>query len=68
MVLGYNCSTQESTRFSPYQLLYGLEPVVPPAVRERLEGTVPDLSDVSFPWARVLADRAEAMQRNVVIA
>ncbi|PNH10905.1 Retrovirus-related Pol polyprotein from transposon [Tetrabaena socialis] len=38
LVLGYRCSPQASTRYSPYQLLYGgIVPVVPPAVRERFE-------------------------------
>ncbi|PNH09248.1 Retrovirus-related Pol polyprotein from transposon [Tetrabaena socialis] len=38
LLLGYRCSPQASTRYSPYQLLYGgIVPVVPPAVRERFE-------------------------------
>ncbi|PNH01236.1 Retrovirus-related Pol polyprotein from transposon [Tetrabaena socialis] len=38
LLLGYRCSPQASTRYSPYQLLYGgIVPVVPPAVRERFQ-------------------------------
>ncbi|GIL49963.1 hypothetical protein Vafri_6086 [Volvox africanus] len=35
--MGYNCSPQASTGHSPYELLYGSKPVIPPAVRERFE-------------------------------
>ena len=36
LLLGYRCSPQMSTRYSPYELLYGgVRPVVPPSVRER---------------------------------
>ena len=68
VALGYNCSVQESTKFSPYQLIYGMAPVVPPAIKQRLEGELPDLSDSTYPWEAVLADRASAMQQNLVIA
>ncbi|PNH10240.1 Pro-Pol polyprotein, partial [Tetrabaena socialis] len=37
LLLGYRCSPQKSTRYSPYELLYGgITPIIPPAVRERL--------------------------------
>jgi hypothetical protein len=36
IVMGYRMSPQASLRFSPYYLLYGRQPVVPPAIRERL--------------------------------
>ena len=36
LVLGYLCSVQRSTGFSPYHLLYATAPVIPPAVRERM--------------------------------
>ena len=68
VTLGYNCSVQESTKYSPYRLVHGLEPVVPPAVRERMVGEVPCLSDLSYPWGKVLSDRAEAMRQSVIIA
>ncbi|PNH09229.1 hypothetical protein TSOC_004161, partial [Tetrabaena socialis] len=39
--LGYRCSQQKSTRYSPYELLYGgVAPIIPPAVKERLLGLI----------------------------
>jgi transposase InsO family protein len=37
IALGYNCTPQQATRLSPYQVLYARAPTVPPAVRERLQ-------------------------------
>jgi len=34
LVLGYRCSPQRSTGFTPYELLYARAPVLPPAVKE----------------------------------
>jgi site-specific DNA-cytosine methylase/transposase-like protein len=34
VVLGYQCSPQRSTGFTPYELMFARPPVVPPAVRE----------------------------------
>ena len=36
MVLGYNCSPQQSTGISPYELMYARAPVISPAVQESL--------------------------------
>ncbi|KIY98595.1 hypothetical protein MNEG_9368 [Monoraphidium neglectum] len=36
IALGYNCTPQQATRLSPYQVLCARAPTVPPAVRERL--------------------------------
>ncbi|PNH09774.1 Pro-Pol polyprotein, partial [Tetrabaena socialis] len=58
LLLGYRCSPQASTRYSPYQLLYGgIVPVVPPAVRERFEQPL-DFEDPSAA-ADSLLQRAE---------
>jgi len=66
LVLGYNCSIQSSTKYSPYELMYGRKPVVPPAKRARLEGPV----DYSNPEkaAKELAERAEVLKDNCVMA
>ena len=73
IALGYRCSVQESTGYSPYLLLYGVQPIVPPAVRERLEPGV----DFDQPEraADQLRARAVALKRvcaaaghNLVIA
>jgi site-specific DNA-cytosine methylase len=37
LMIGYRCSPQRSTGFSPYQLLYAQQPVVPPAIVERMQ-------------------------------
>jgi transposase InsO family protein len=37
VALGYRCSICQATGFSPYQLLYARQPVIPPATMERLE-------------------------------
>ena len=56
--MGYRFSRQASlSSFSPYQLLYGREPVLPSAVREKLHPMV-DLDDPEV-WAQTLQDRAE---------
>jgi hypothetical protein len=47
LLLGYRCSPQKSTGYSPFFLLHGVEPVVPPAVRERFDYDLefPDVAD-----------------------
>jgi transposase InsO family protein len=35
IALGYRCSKQQSSGLSPYQMLYGCEPCVPPAIKDR---------------------------------
>lgn len=40
VAMGYRCSVQESTGFSPYALLYGVPPTIPPAIKERLSPTI----------------------------
>ncbi len=66
IALGYNTSKQQSTGFSPYYLMHGVEPVVPPAIKERLEEPL----DVLQPERAVelLQVRAAAMQQAGVIA
>ena len=52
LVLGYLCSVQRSTGFSPYHLLYATAPVIPPAIRERMHEPIdfdnPDLAAASL--------------------
>ena len=58
LLLGYRCSPQASTRYSPYQLLYGgVLPVVPPSVRERWAKPI-DFDDCEAAAASLVA-RAE---------
>ena len=37
VALGYRASKQNSTHLSPYNFLFGTEPVIPPAIKPRLE-------------------------------
>ncbi|GFR48414.1 hypothetical protein Agub_g10309 [Astrephomene gubernaculifera] len=48
MALGYRCSPQASTRMTPYFLLYGVDPVVPPAVRERFAEPLDPTNEQEF--------------------
>jgi len=63
--LGYNCSVQASTTYSPYELLFAQKPVVPPAIRERCEG---ELSEDVNELSDQLHERALAHMDNAVIA
>ena len=40
LLMGYRCSPQKSTGFSPYELLYAQTPVLPPALVARLDSTI----------------------------
>ena len=67
VALGYRCSPQRSTRFSPYQLLYGVPPTIPPAVKERLQEPL-DLNLTPERLALDLQARAALMRRQVAMA
>ena len=66
IALGYNASVQQSTGFSPYYLLHGVEPIIPPAIKERMEGPL-DLLDPEQA-ATQLQHRAAAMKQACIIA
>lgn len=71
LTLGYNASPQQSTGYSPYMLLYGRVPTVPPATRERLASPL-DFADASATAPEELAEdlvrRARAMQQACAMA
>lgn len=50
LLIGYRCSPQKSTGFSPYELLYAQSPVVPPAVVQRM------LEPIDLDCPRLAAD------------
>lgn len=64
--LGYNCSRQQSTKFAPYTLLYGLGPTIPPAIKEQLLEPL-DFEDAEAA-ANELVQRQALMRRNLVVA
>ena len=65
-MLGYNSSVQASTGLSPYEVMYGVPPTVPPAIRERYEGAI-ELDDPATAAAVVLR-RAQALRECCIIA
>ena len=67
IALGYRTSRQASTGLSPYQLLYGAEPVIPPAIRERVEQPVLEFGDPEKCVDYIL-QRAELLRENCAIA
>jgi hypothetical protein len=65
--MGYRFSRQASlTSYSPYQLLYGCEPILPSSIREKLAPVV-DLDDPNV-WAECLQERAQFFQRAMPMA
>jgi transposase InsO family protein len=66
IALGYRCSAQESTGFSPYQLLYGRLPVIPPAIYPRMAEPI----DFDSPTraASELTERAALLKRHCAVA
>jgi hypothetical protein len=66
VALGYRCSKQASTKFSPYFLLYAREPVFPSSVRPKFEEVV-DFDSAEAAQQSIL-QRAELLRRAIPIA
>jgi hypothetical protein len=66
VVMGYRCSVQAATKFSPYRMLYGVDPYIPPAVREKFADEV-DLDDHEQAIDSILS-RSEEIKRACVAA
>lgn len=66
LLMGYRCSPQKSTGFSPYQLLYAQLPVLPPAVVSRLDKEI-DFDSPALAAAD-LARRRELVQQQCPMA
>ena len=66
IMLGYNSSVQASTGLSPYEVMYGVPPTVPPAIRKRYGGAI-ELDDPATAAAVVLR-RAQALRECCIIA
>ena len=65
-LLGYRCSEQSRTGFSPHFLLHGVQPVIPPAARKTFTGQV-DLDDPEQ-TSTFLQERAVALHAAMPIA
>lgn len=69
LALAYRCSPQAATRYSPYELMFGVPPVVPPAIRERMAQPWDDGQPASEEvYAGVLQQRAELLRRHAPAA
>ena len=71
--LAYNCSTQSSLGFSPYQILYAVEPTVPPSVKPKFEDElqlpfVGDVARIKDAVAQVVANRSFELKRHMPLA
>jgi hypothetical protein len=66
VVMGYRCSVQAATKFSPYKMLYGVDPYIPPAVREKFVDEV-DLDDREAAIESILT-RSDEMKRACAAA
>jgi hypothetical protein len=66
VILGYRCTVQAATKFSPYKMLFGVDPYVPPAVREKFADEI-DLDDREAAIESILS-RSEVMRQACVAA
>ena len=71
--MGYRCTPQEATKVSPYHVLFGCEPVVPPSIRERMAGPInfddPESAALSIlERAKACSDAAIIAGKNILIA
>jgi len=65
VLLGYRASPQESSKFSPMQLLYARDPVIPPATVDRISD--PLLLDDTQAATEQLLKRAEYLKQAGVV-
>ena len=66
VLLGYRASTQESTKFSPMQLLYARDPIIPPATMDRMLEPL-DFNDPEAAAVELLARVKYIKQAGVVV-
>ena len=66
IMLGYNCSVQASTKFSPYQILHGQAPTLPMRLRPRMDQPI-DLDDPRMA-ERELVERAKLIRDMCIMA
>jgi hypothetical protein len=68
IALGYNCSIQQSTQHSPYELIYAHPPTIPPAIKERMEPPLQLCDSVCEEDIDVLCERSKLLQERQMIA
>ena len=67
IALGYRASRQAATGLSPYEMLFGTRPIIPPAIKERMEEPLLDLADTEQA-AEYIVQRAALLQQHCAIA
>jgi hypothetical protein len=65
ILMGYRCTPQESTKVSPYTVLFGCDPVIPPSIRERMSSPI-NFDDPDAIAASILA-RAQACHEACIM-
>ena len=66
IMLGYNCSVQGSTKLCPYTIVHAVDPVIPPAIKDRF-GPELNLDDPEG-VARSVLVRAAAVRKHMAMA
>ena len=66
MQLGYNSAKQNATKLSPMQVLFGRDPTIPPATRERMEEELP-CAGTDMESLAALMVRADSIKRMGII-
>ncbi|GAX81110.1 hypothetical protein CEUSTIGMA_g8544.t1 [Chlamydomonas eustigma] len=66
IALGYRVTPHESTKLSPFQLVYACKPILPASVRERLSEPV-DFDNIEAAVTSIV-ERAEILSANCAIA
>ena len=64
IALGYRATPQESTKYTPFQLMYSADCITPPNIKERFQMPIDFDNLPADELAASLQDRADAMQRS----
>ncbi|KAK3280304.1 hypothetical protein CYMTET_11848 [Cymbomonas tetramitiformis] len=67
IIARFGCPAEESTRLSPYELVYAQRPTLPPAIKERINEPLGSCMDADVMAASYL-ERAEYVKRAAVMA
>jgi hypothetical protein len=71
IALGYNCSPQASTKFTPYSLIFGLDPLLPSGHHREFETPLfaePFNPESQERFADMVRDRAHLLQERLLTA
>jgi hypothetical protein len=72
IMLGYNCSKQQSTKLSPFQLMHGITPMLPAQLQqtfgEPVDPTQEQAAQIYYQRAQLLSTHAGVAWQNLLIA